>query len=89
MSSVRIAGGHGAWSRRGCHVMSGRSNSTHTVCSCNHLTNFAILMGKDRYQVCSKQVAVEVEVKNCTGDHSTCFVINPLEHEKIDIIICQ
>ncbi|KAF7278827.1 latrophilin Cirl-like isoform X4 [Rhynchophorus ferrugineus] len=33
-----------AWSEEGCHVESSESNYTHTVCSCDHLTNFAILM---------------------------------------------
>ncbi|KAJ8040328.1 Adhesion G protein-coupled receptor L2 [Holothuria leucospilota] len=33
---------YGDWSGEGCKVI--KSNSTHTVCSCNHLTNFAILM---------------------------------------------
>ncbi|CAE1158578.1 unnamed protein product [Acanthosepion pharaonis] len=32
----------GSWSGRGCTVAS--SNSTYTICSCDHLTNFAILM---------------------------------------------
>ena len=32
----------GQWSEQGCHVES--TNTTHTVCQCNHLTNFAILM---------------------------------------------
>ncbi|GAB0091206.1 Latrophilin Cirl [Sergentomyia squamirostris] len=31
-----------AWSKDGCHVES--TNVTHTVCLCNHLTNFALLM---------------------------------------------
>jgi len=30
------------WSEQGCHTIS--SNETHTTCSCNHLTSFAILM---------------------------------------------
>ncbi|KAF5286236.1 hypothetical protein FQR65_LT02248 [Abscondita terminalis] len=30
------------WSEEGCHVE--YTNQTHTVCSCDHLTNFAILM---------------------------------------------
>ena len=37
--------GNGAWSREGCHVVTEHSNKTHTVCACDHLTNFAILMG--------------------------------------------
>lgn len=31
-----------AWSDEGCRVLS--TNKTHTVCWCDHLTNFAILM---------------------------------------------
>ena len=31
-----------AWSDQGCHAV--MSNVTHTQCSCNHLTNFALLM---------------------------------------------
>uniref|UniRef100_A0A671Z2H3 Adhesion G protein-coupled receptor L2 n=1 Tax=Sparus aurata TaxID=8175 RepID=A0A671Z2H3_SPAAU len=32
----------GYWSTQGCKLLD--SNKTHTTCSCNHLTNFAILM---------------------------------------------
>lgn len=31
-----------AWSEDGCHIE--QTNRTHTICMCNHLTNFAILM---------------------------------------------
>ena len=30
------------WSEDGCRLVNG--NTTHTICSCNHLTNFALLM---------------------------------------------
>lgn len=33
---------HSAWSNEGCNVLD--TNRTHTVCTCRHLTNFAILM---------------------------------------------
>ncbi|CAH0561842.1 unnamed protein product [Brassicogethes aeneus] len=33
-----------SWSEEGCHVDTQASNNTHTVCLCDHLTNFAILM---------------------------------------------
>ncbi|GFY61608.1 adhesion G protein-coupled receptor L3 [Trichonephila inaurata madagascariensis] len=33
---------YGQWDGSGCYVMN--TNQTHTVCSCNHLTNFAVLM---------------------------------------------
>ncbi|XP_077861448.1 uncharacterized protein LOC144341642 [Saccoglossus kowalevskii] len=32
------------WSVAGCQLDEGASNTTHSVCHCNHLTNFAILM---------------------------------------------
>ncbi|KAG8454505.1 hypothetical protein GDO86_000936 [Hymenochirus boettgeri] len=32
----------GHWSTQGCRLLS--TNKTHTICSCNHLTNFAVLM---------------------------------------------
>ncbi|XP_010082879.1 PREDICTED: G-protein coupled receptor 64-like [Pterocles gutturalis] len=35
-------GGHGGWSSEGCIVKESRVNET--VCSCNHLTSFAVLM---------------------------------------------
>ncbi|XP_064355332.1 adhesion G-protein coupled receptor G2 isoform X2 [Dromaius novaehollandiae] len=35
-------GGHGGWSYEGCIVKESRANET--VCSCNHLTSFAVLM---------------------------------------------
>ncbi|XP_071954368.1 adhesion G protein-coupled receptor L2-like isoform X2 [Antedon mediterranea] len=40
---------HGEWSSEGCHVVD--SNSTHTECSCNHLTNFAIIMDVKGVQI--------------------------------------
>lgn len=33
---------YSGWSEEGCSVI--YSNQTHTLCQCNHLTNFAILM---------------------------------------------
>ncbi|XP_071411204.1 adhesion G-protein coupled receptor G2 isoform X2 [Pithys albifrons albifrons] len=35
-------GGHGGWSNEGCIVKESRINET--VCSCNHLTSFAVLL---------------------------------------------
>ncbi|KAM9473467.1 adhesion G protein-coupled receptor E2-like isoform 4-T4 [Salvelinus alpinus] len=34
--------GEGTWSDRGCFLL--QSNATHTVCSCYHLSSFAVLM---------------------------------------------
>ncbi|XP_035253466.1 adhesion G protein-coupled receptor E5-like isoform X2 [Anguilla anguilla] len=41
-SCVYWDGASGGWSERGCEVV--RSNSTHTVCACSHLSSFAVLM---------------------------------------------
>ncbi|XP_038068285.1 adhesion G protein-coupled receptor L2-like [Patiria miniata] len=41
-NSSKSLGGNGAWSDKGCRLVS--SNQTHSACACNHLTNFAILM---------------------------------------------
>ncbi|XP_067414624.1 adhesion G protein-coupled receptor E3-like, partial [Emydura macquarii macquarii] len=38
----KFVGGEGTWSRDGCTVL--HANSTHTTCSCNHLSSFALLM---------------------------------------------
>ena len=35
------------FSEEGCHVVKSKSNSEETVCSCNHLTHFAVLMDYD------------------------------------------
>ena len=34
----------GLWSTKGCVVDTAASNETHSVCKCDHLTNFAVLM---------------------------------------------
>uniref|UniRef100_A0AAZ3NUT6 Uncharacterized protein n=1 Tax=Oncorhynchus tshawytscha TaxID=74940 RepID=A0AAZ3NUT6_ONCTS len=45
--------GEGTWSDRGCFLV--QSNATHTVCSCYHLSSFAVLMSlyefKDTFQL--------------------------------------
>ena len=45
-SAYLLRGGNesGLWSTRGCKLDDSASNGTHSVCRCNHLTNFAILM---------------------------------------------
>jgi len=49
--SINTTHGRGAWSREGCYVMTEYSNSTHTVCACDHLTNFAVLMGSGEFSL--------------------------------------
>nr|XP_058947385.1 adhesion G-protein coupled receptor D1-like [Pocillopora verrucosa] len=46
-----------SFSEEGCHVVTSESNSEETVCSCNHLTHFAVLMDYDG----SKKLAEEDE----------------------------
>ncbi|XP_066022609.1 adhesion G protein-coupled receptor L4-like [Pocillopora verrucosa] len=36
-----------SFSEEGCHVITSKSNSEETVCSCNHLTHFGVLMDYD------------------------------------------
>ncbi|XP_075059674.1 adhesion G-protein coupled receptor G6 isoform X6 [Mixophyes fleayi] len=42
--------GSGGWSQAGCRVLTNESNDNETVCLCNHLTNFGILMDLQRNQ---------------------------------------
>lgn len=50
-----------SWSEEGCHVDSSDSNFTHTVCFCDHLTNFAILMDvNDVYLPIPHEIALQV-----------------------------
>ncbi|CAG2053339.1 unnamed protein product, partial [Timema podura] len=48
-----------AWSEEGCHVED--TNFTHTLCQCNHLTNFAVLMDiHSNYLSPRHQVALQI-----------------------------
>ncbi|XP_056423224.1 adhesion G-protein coupled receptor G6 isoform X3 [Hyla sarda] len=40
--------GSGGWSQAGCRVLINESNANETVCLCNHLTHFGILMDLQR-----------------------------------------
>ena len=63
---MRLTGGFGGWSSEGCWLDSDESTDTHTVCECNHLTNFAIMM-----------VSVRDEcVVWCAYVINYCFLIN-------------
>jgi len=42
----------GEWSKRGCYVFS--SNEGHTECHCDHMTNYAVLMGTTKQVLCAK-----------------------------------
>ncbi|XP_077342418.1 adhesion G-protein coupled receptor G6 isoform X2 [Lithobates pipiens] len=47
---TKLNSGHGGWSQTGCKVLINESNANETVCLCNHLTNFGILMDLQRTQ---------------------------------------
>ncbi|KAL1492686.1 hypothetical protein ABEB36_010905 [Hypothenemus hampei] len=50
-----------SWSEEGCRVDTSYSNYTHTVCYCDHLTNFAILMDvHDVYLPIPHEIALQV-----------------------------
>ncbi|XP_043362695.1 adhesion G protein-coupled receptor E1-like isoform X2 [Dermochelys coriacea] len=39
----KFISGKGTWAEDGCKIL--QTNSTHTICSCDHLSSFALLMG--------------------------------------------
>ncbi|XP_050445380.1 latrophilin Cirl-like isoform X2 [Cataglyphis hispanica] len=48
-----------AWSDEGCQIQ--KTNDTHTVCECNHLTNFAVLMDVHAIRLdIAHQVALQI-----------------------------
>lgn len=48
-----------AWSEEGCQIR--KTNETHTVCECNHLTNFAVLMDVHAVRLdIAHQVALQI-----------------------------
>jgi len=50
---------HSAWSEEGCQIQ--KTNETHTVCECNHLTNFAVLMDVHAVRLdIAHQVALQI-----------------------------
>ena len=39
-----------AWDTNGCNLLEEHSNKQMAVCSCSHLTNFALIMGDGNYE---------------------------------------
>lgn len=58
---INPAGG-GYWSTRGCEVV--KSSSKYTVCACDHLTNFAILMNPVSHK--SREVLNIISIVGCS-----------------------
>ncbi|NXU27446.1 AGRL3 protein, partial [Thalassarche chlororhynchos] len=55
----------GYWSTQGCRLLT--TNKTHTTCSCNHLTNFAVLMAHVEVKKSYKFIFFSPEVfLNCS-----------------------
>ena len=52
------------WSNEGCHVI--YYNGTQTVCSCNHLSTFAILMASVELKVCI-QTHMTLKISSAVG----------------------
>lgn len=46
---LRVRGGNGGWSAKGCEVVF--RNGTHISCQCYHMTSFAVLMDISRREV--------------------------------------
>ncbi|XP_031554900.1 adhesion G protein-coupled receptor L1-like [Actinia tenebrosa] len=83
---------NGSWSQKGCEMVS--STNTHTVCACNHLTNFAVLMKLNSQEVSSEHKEALLIITyaglalSLLGEAITvllyCLFLN-LRHEKIQI----
>ena len=52
----------GEWSQEGCHVVS--SDEEKTVCQCDHLTNFAVLMDVSGTKVLLLLIFVVSEIES-------------------------
>ncbi|XP_039349804.1 IgGFc-binding protein-like [Mauremys reevesii] len=52
----KFIAGKGTWAEDGCTIL--HTNSTHTICSCDHLSSFALLMGLSGVEVshCQTQI---------------------------------
>ncbi|XP_067039054.1 adhesion G protein-coupled receptor L4-like [Acropora muricata] len=58
----------GMWSRNGCTFDTFSSNETHSICKCNHLTNFAVLMKvTEGEESIAPQHAVALEIITYVG----------------------
>ena len=66
------AGGH--WSTDGCVVH--KTNATHTVCHCNHLTDFAVL-----FRV-SKTKKVNTQIRGYNSNSSALFLFVSMKNVK-------
>ena len=58
-----------AWSDDGCHAV--MSNITHTHCSCNHLTNFALLMSHSNNHIAPTNKLLVPKTQAAKGTLST------------------
>ena len=58
--------GSGNWSTRGCHMNNNKSSVSRTVCECNHLTHFAILLSP-KPQELSKPVVISLQIIGYIG----------------------
>ena len=56
----------GEWSERGCFKNNSQSNVSVTVCECNHLTHFAILLSAAPFNV-SDPVTLSLKVIDYVG----------------------
>lgn len=51
------------WSDDGCWVQT--SNTSHTICACNHLTNFAVVMEVTDVRVSSLNENTRLQILKC------------------------
>lgn len=68
---------NGSWSGDGCSLV--KSNRSHVVCTCNHLTNFAILMNIKQYQVVYTKDETSIGTNIHTAVLSIVFVCHEIK----------
>lgn len=71
------------WSSDGCHKSDEESDLLHTVCKCNHLTNFAALMdvkGRESRNLVKSLLTCICSIVSILG---LCFTINLIIRSKI------
>ncbi|NXX27332.1 AGRL3 protein, partial [Nicator chloris] len=65
----------GYWSTQGCRLLT--TNKTHTTCSCNHLTNFAVLMAHVEVKTYISDINMQIFATcpaSCLSPYSSCVL---------------
>ncbi|CAG7786512.1 unnamed protein product [Allacma fusca] len=77
--------GENKWSSNGCQLIS--STRTHTICECNHLTSFAVLM--DSHNYVGKDFALEILTLILCPISVVCLLISVIIFTVVNAIQCH